>query len=56
LHRAEDWQFFTSGRKAALAAEAVRIPFGHERDGSQLSDHIGYAAVYRLVPAPRGAA
>jgi endonuclease/exonuclease/phosphatase family metal-dependent hydrolase len=50
LHRAEDWQFFTSGRSAALAALAVRIPFGHEPDGTMLSDHIGYTALYRLGP------
>ena len=50
LRRAEDWQFFTSGRNAALAAQAVRIPFGHEPDGTQLSDHIGYTALYRLGP------
>jgi endonuclease/exonuclease/phosphatase family metal-dependent hydrolase len=48
LRRAEDWQFFTSGRNAALGALAVRIPFGHETDGTQLSDHIGYTALYRL--------
>jgi endonuclease/exonuclease/phosphatase family metal-dependent hydrolase len=48
LRRAEDWQFFTSGRNAALAALAVRIPFGHEPDGTMLSDHIGYTALFRL--------
>jgi endonuclease/exonuclease/phosphatase family metal-dependent hydrolase len=50
LRRAEDWQFFTSGRNAALGALAVRIPFGREPDGGQLSDHIGYTALYRLGP------
>ena len=50
LRRAEDWQFFTSGRSAALAALAVRIPFGHEPDGTMLSDHIGYTALYRFGP------
>jgi len=54
LRRAEDWQFFSSGRAATLTALAVRIPFGHEADGSQLSDHIGYTALYRLGAA-RGA-
>lgn len=58
LRRAEDWQFFTSGRNASLDALAVRIPFGHEPDGSMLSDHIGYTALYRLGPEAgrRGAA
>jgi endonuclease/exonuclease/phosphatase family metal-dependent hydrolase len=51
LRRSEDWQFFTPGRNAGLNALAIRIPFGHEPDGTQLSDHIGYAALYRLGPA-----
>jgi endonuclease/exonuclease/phosphatase family metal-dependent hydrolase len=55
LRRAEDWQFFTSGRQATLAATAVRIPFGHEADGTMLSDHIGYTALYRLGAPPGGA-
>jgi len=52
LRRSEDWQFYASGRDAALAVLGVRIPFGHEPDGTQLSDHIGYSALYRLTPAP----
>jgi hypothetical protein len=51
LRRSEDWQFFTPGRNAGLNALAIRIPFGHEPDGTQLSDHIGYAALYRFGPA-----
>jgi len=51
LHRAEDWQFYTSGRNAALTALAVRITFGHEPDGTTLSDHIGYIALFGLGPA-----
>jgi endonuclease/exonuclease/phosphatase family metal-dependent hydrolase len=50
LRRAEDWQFFTSGRNAGLDALAVRIPFGHEPDGTMFSDHIGYTALYALGP------
>lgn len=56
LRRAEDWQFFTSGRQATLAAAAVRIPFGHASDGTMLSDHIGYTALYRLGAPPGGGA
>lgn len=56
LRRAEDWQFFAPGRDATLAALAVRIPFGHEPDGSMLSDHIGYIASFRLDPARRAGA
>jgi endonuclease/exonuclease/phosphatase family metal-dependent hydrolase len=53
LRRAEDWQFFTPGQNAALSAWGVRIPFGHEPDGTQLSDHIGYTALFRLSPVAR---
>jgi endonuclease/exonuclease/phosphatase family metal-dependent hydrolase len=56
LRRAEDWQFFTSGRNAALDARAVRITFGHEPDGTMFSDHIGYTALFGLGPATGGPA
>lgn len=55
LRRGTDWQFFTSGTNAALDAVAVRIPFGHEPDGSTLSDHIGYTALFRLRPTSASA-
>jgi endonuclease/exonuclease/phosphatase family metal-dependent hydrolase len=54
LHRAEDWQFFTSGRNAALGVLGIGIPFGHGPDGTMLSDHIGYTALFRLGPARIG--
>lgn len=48
LHRAKDWQFFTSGGLAAISARAIETPFGREADGTMLSDHIGYTAHYAL--------
>lgn len=48
LRRAEDWQFFSSGRTAALDPLAVRVPFGPQA-GGMLSDHIGYSAVFRIA-------
>jgi len=50
LRRGEDWQLFSSGRNAALDALAIDVPFGREPDGTQLSDHIGYTALFRLGP------
>jgi endonuclease/exonuclease/phosphatase family metal-dependent hydrolase len=59
MHRAADWEFFTSGRGARLSAIAIRVPFGPDAAGNMLSDHIGYVSSFRLfsLPAPsRGAA
>lgn len=58
--RAKDWQFLLPGSKAGLTVRRVTTPFGRERDGSMLSDHVGYtahlamAAGDRLQPSPRG--
>ncbi|HEX7857233.1 MAG TPA: endonuclease/exonuclease/phosphatase family protein [Sphingobium sp.] len=51
--KAKDWQFFSSGRQTGIALRRVEVPFGRAADGSMLSDHIGYAAVYALNPARR---
>lgn len=48
MAHAKDWQFFVPGSAGSIAIEGVRVPFGRESDGTMLSDHIGYAAVYRL--------
>jgi len=50
-HKAKDWQFFGSGRSTEVALKRVDVPFGHDRNGEMLSDHVGYAAVYTLTPA-----
>lgn len=52
--RAKDWQLWQDGRSLRLKPVAVEVPFGHEADGSMLSDHIGFAVQYRLLPASDG--
>jgi endonuclease/exonuclease/phosphatase family metal-dependent hydrolase len=53
--RARDWQFFADGTGAGLRVTGISVPFGHEPDGSMLSDHIGYVARYRLEAATSSA-
>jgi endonuclease/exonuclease/phosphatase family metal-dependent hydrolase len=48
VKRGRDWQFYTPGIRASLDAVSLTIPFGRERDGAMLSDHVGYGIVYRL--------
>jgi endonuclease/exonuclease/phosphatase family metal-dependent hydrolase len=48
VKRGRDWQFYTPGFRASLDAVSLTIPFGRERDGAMLSDHVGYGIVYRL--------
>lgn len=47
--RAKDWQIFSPGAEASLAVDHIAVPFGHEQDGSMLSDHVGYTAYYKLT-------
>jgi endonuclease/exonuclease/phosphatase family metal-dependent hydrolase len=48
VRRSRDFEFFYSGRTAALSAEQASIPFGREPDGSALSDHFGFVVNYRI--------
>lgn len=48
LSRGKDWQLFASTSQGGLAAERIQVPFGRAANGSMLSDHIGYSAIYRL--------
>lgn len=48
MRKAKDWQFYVSGRKGALIAQAIEVPFGTEKDGGMLSDHVGYTSIFRL--------
>lgn len=48
IARGRDWQFYASGAKGHLTATKFEIPFGRERDGTMLSDHVGYGIMYRL--------
>lgn len=47
--RNKDLQFWADGSHARLQPVAVEAPFGHEPDGSMLSDHIGFSVGYRLI-------
>jgi hypothetical protein len=51
FQRGRDWQFFSPGYRASIQAVAMAIPFGRERDGTMLSDHVGYGVTYRLTQA-----
>ncbi len=55
MARGKDMQIMAPGAQVALAPRGVAVPFGHEADGSMLSDHIGYI-VYYGVDRPRAAA
>ena len=46
--RGRDWQFYTSGVVATVGAVKLQIPFGRERDGTMLSDHVGFGIVYSV--------
>lgn len=46
--RGRDWQFYASGTRGHLTATRFEIPFGRERDGTMLSDHVGYGIMYQL--------
>lgn len=48
-HRDRDWQFFASGAATKISLTGIDTPFGHRADGTMLSDHVGYAATYRLT-------
>lgn len=51
FQRAKDWQFY-SGGKVPFRVTSIEVPFGREKGGGMLSDHVGYIARYRL-DAPR---
>ena len=47
--RARDWQLSIPGKRYALAVSQLSVPFGHDVDGTMLSDHVGYTAYYDLI-------
>ena len=51
FQKGRDWQFFSPGYRASIQAVAMAVPFGRERDGTMLSDHVGYDVTYRLTQA-----
>lgn len=48
LKRARDWQFYADGSHGALTLAGIEVPFGRDRSGNMLSDHVGYVACFRL--------
>lgn len=52
--RGKDRQFLLPGADAGLTVRAISVPFGHDRDGSMLSDHVGYVAHLAMVPRTSG--
>jgi endonuclease/exonuclease/phosphatase family metal-dependent hydrolase len=47
--RARDWQFFGDGTKGRLVLTGMAVPFGRNRFGQMLSDHVGYTATFQLT-------
>lgn len=47
--RARDMQLLFDGTDAKLVPTSAEITFGTERDGTMLSDHIGFTVHYRLT-------
>ncbi|WP_242123564.1 endonuclease/exonuclease/phosphatase family protein [Sphingobium sp. Sx8-8] len=45
-YRARDWEFFTGSPTMRLSLRGIDVPFGHAADGSMLSDHVGYTAIF----------
>jgi endonuclease/exonuclease/phosphatase (EEP) superfamily protein YafD len=48
VERGRDWQFYAAGLGSQISATRFNIPFGRERDGTMLSDHVGYGIMYEL--------
>lgn len=48
--RGRDMQLLFDGGATRLEAATAEVPFGTERDGTSLSDHLGFTVRYRLVP------
>lgn len=49
--RARDWEFYAPGTQSMIALHRIDVPFGHAPDGSMLSDHVGYTAIFDLSRA-----
>ncbi len=47
----KDWQVYADGAVTRIRPLAIDVPFGPDKKGRMLSDHIGYTALYRLEPA-----
>ncbi|WP_257539619.1 endonuclease/exonuclease/phosphatase family protein [Sphingobium sp. CFD-1] len=47
-NRAKDWVFYAPGQATDMNLLKIDVPFGHAANGSMLSDHVGYTAIFRL--------
>lgn len=47
FRHAKDWQFY-SGGTVPFRVASIEVPFGKEKGGGMLSDHVGYTARYQL--------
>jgi len=45
---AVDWQFFADGSQGKLDVIGIEVPFGRDKAGDMLSDHIGYVARFAI--------
>jgi len=50
--RGRDYQLFASGGSTSLTLQSMAALFGHDDNGHMLSDHVGYAATYRIDANP----
>lgn len=50
LRRAKDWLLYRASASVRIRPTAITAPFGRDRDGAMLSDHIGIAASYLIEP------
>ena len=44
----KDWQVYADGAVTHIRPLAIDVPFGPDKNGRMLSDHIGYTALYSL--------
>ena len=44
-----EWQVYAEGAVTHIRPLAIDVPFGPDKNGHMLSDHIGYTALYGLV-------
>ena len=53
LGRAKDWLLYRASATIGIRPTAITAPFGRDRDGAMLSDHIGIVASYLIGPLRR---
>jgi len=46
LRKSKDLQITSAGLSSTIRPRGISVPFGHESDGTMLSDHVGYIVYY----------